>query len=202
MHDRDKKDIILDFDGVIHTYERGWQEGVIYGDVVPGFFEWAQNASVHFILNVFSTRSAVESTRNEMEAWMKQKWHRWLILSDKEVKNRPFPFRFPDRKPPAVLSIDDRAIQFRGDWGAWWLQPEQLKKFAPWTTGAPSSCGVAPADDPAVLRGLLKKIIALNCTGDQVLKLDVITQDEAEIVKAIICEVEPQAFTGMDVGLT
>ncbi len=46
-----------------------------------------------------------------------------------------FSWRFmtTDRKPPAVLTIDDRAVQFRGDWNDAALSVDAIKAFRPWT---------------------------------------------------------------------
>lgn len=34
-----KKSIAIDFDGVIHDYNNGWQNGKIYGKPIEGAFE-------------------------------------------------------------------------------------------------------------------------------------------------------------------
>ena len=109
--------LCLDFDGVIHDYRLGWQGGEIYGDVTPGFWEWAIEAQKFFKLVVYSSRS--KDGADQMRDWLTQK--SWPDVVDIE---------FAHEKPPAFLTIDDRAIQFRGNWAD--LDPARLRKFRPW----------------------------------------------------------------------
>lgn len=124
----------IDFDGVIHSYEKGWQDGEIYGSVVDGFFEWVNIAKDHFRLVIYSSRSKEPDKLLAMQRWIENKNLEWLI-----DKNPPgttdyvgFSFEFASEKPPAFLTIDDRAMTFNGDWydDCWW--PEKLINFKPW----------------------------------------------------------------------
>ena len=134
-----KKIIAIDFDGVIHNYSRGWQGGDIYDPVTVGFFDWAARMRAHggFELAVFSSRSGDAEARRVMRSYMEKSLFLWrdshapalapeLYLED---------FSFPEVKPPAWVSIDDRGIQFNGDWEDAGLQPETLADFKPWTQG-------------------------------------------------------------------
>lgn len=115
--------LCLDFDGVIHSYERGWQGGSIYGTLTPGFAEWAGRAAQHFRLAVYSSRSCTPQGLADMQAWLEEQW-----------PDMPMPeFEFFHTKPPAFLTIDDRAVTFEGNWGDVGLRPDVLLAFEPWT---------------------------------------------------------------------
>lgn len=120
----DRKPILcIDFDGVIHSYERGWQGGVIYGTVTPGFFEWAEEASKLFRLVVYSSRSKDGTTAME----------EWLAAQALAQGREWYPtMEFAHEKPPAFLTIDDRAIRFTGNWCDPDLEPMAMTKFRPW----------------------------------------------------------------------
>lgn len=119
-----KPTIAIDFDGVIHKYSRGWQEGRIYDPVVPGFFEWAAEAQKDFKLVVHSSRSGTEFGADLIRTWLGAQLRGWQgPLIRVEVVGA---------KPPALVSIDDRCICFQGDWYAPELQPSALKTFKPW----------------------------------------------------------------------
>lgn len=126
----DKPILCIDFDGVIHSYERGWQNGEIYGTVTPGFFEWAEKAARLFKLVIYSSRSKTEAGQLAMSVWLVEQRKKWRDSGGKSETNEPVSFEFADEKPPAFLTIDDRAIKFEGRWG--WLDPEQLREFKPW----------------------------------------------------------------------
>jgi hypothetical protein len=120
--------VCIDFDGVIHDYKEGWKDGSIYGNVVDGFFEWAEEAQKDFRLVVYSSRSKVKEDKDEMENWLHNRYLQWK--KDEEAKLQ---LEFSNIKPAAFLTIDDRAIQFKGDWSAQELSIGAMKSFKPYT---------------------------------------------------------------------
>jgi len=135
--------LCLDFDGVVHRYSQGWKGvDVIYDDVVPGFFEWAAKARDHFELVIYSSRSKYSEGLAAMLEWLGTQLTSWKTSNIVSIELPPYlsDFTFAHEKPPAFLIIDDRAIQFRGDWSAWWLEPEKLRAFKAWTSGEQESC--------------------------------------------------------------
>lgn len=121
--------LAIDFDGVIHSYEKGWHGGGIYGHVTEGFWEWAEQAVGCFRLVVFSSRSATDEGRLTMETWLTDEFVKWC---DRVDRVPALNLTFAVHKPPAFLTIDDRCIRFRGDWNAWELTPDAMVHFKPW----------------------------------------------------------------------
>jgi hypothetical protein len=105
----------LDFDGVIHWYRHGWKgTAVIDDDPVPGAKEFIEKAQNYFSIVVYSSRSSSEAGIDAMKDWMEK---------------HGFPkVKFAKDKPKAFITIDDRAIQFKGEW----FDPEELLAFKPW----------------------------------------------------------------------
>jgi len=143
--------ICIDFDGVIHSYEKGWHDGVIYGTVVPGFFEWIERARDHFRLMVYSSRSKTEDGVMSMSLWLHRQRNAWIKAGGQRNPTEPLELEFAHEKPAAFLTIDDRGLQFRGDWSAWWIEPDVLLKFKPWNVdGHESRCDPRPWSDRAL----------------------------------------------------
>jgi len=127
-----KPTICLDFDGVIHSYEKGWQDGSIYGSVVPGFFEWLCKIQPHFHIAILSSRSSDEVSVMRMAGWLEQQFNEWRGAHNPYEPHILNDIEWCTQKPPAWVSIDDRAIQFWGKWTAPELSVETLQKFKPW----------------------------------------------------------------------
>jgi hypothetical protein len=125
-----KPTICLDFDGVIHSYEKGWQNGVIYGSVTDGFFEWAEQAAKLFKLVIYSSRSSTEEGQLAMASWLIDQRRKWRDKGGMHETDAPLGFEFADKKPAAWLTIDDRCVRFEGSWDR--LHPGALRDFKPW----------------------------------------------------------------------
>lgn len=112
--------IAVDFDGVIHTYDKGWHDGTIYGDLMPGAIE-----ALTFLMSRYAV--FVHTTRNpdQVARWIEDRtghgiecttrmrpflpsWWKWGRKHT--FWNRTGVLLVTDRKLPAVAYIDDRAV--------------------------------------------------------------------------------------------
>lgn len=127
-----KPTIVIDFDGVVHSYERGWQGGEIYGTVVPGFFDWVERVRDNFKLVIYSSRSKDDAGVIAMGTWLHEQRNDWIKAGGQRDPVKPLEMEFAHEKPAAWLTIDDRAIHFKGDWSAPELSADAMRAFKPW----------------------------------------------------------------------
>ena len=145
--------LCLDFDGVIHSYTSGWKGPRIIPDPpVPGALQFLQEALLHFDIHILSSRSHQWGGRRAMKKWLIQSFvneaepyddcPEWLrdevaakaFADSWEEDARQFgteivkAIHWPIFKPPAFLTIDDRAMTFNGVF----TDPRELKQFKPW----------------------------------------------------------------------
>ena len=129
--------ICLEFDGVIHSYENGWADGQIYGSVVPGFFEWMEQARYFFKLVIYSSRSKTDDGVIAMSRWLHDQRNEWIAKGGQRNPIDPLAIEFAHEKPAAWVTIDHRAICFQGKWDAPELSIESLLNFSPWISKVP-----------------------------------------------------------------
>lgn len=131
------KTIAIDFDGVIHAYSKGWGDGSIYDEPVPGAFEAIKKLMGDgFAVYVLSTRKP-----RQILKWFQD--HQHLMYHDamagtdypddrvlvygydaekvswrKKFWDKPWVLGVTNRKLPAMAYLDDRAVLFDGNWQA------------------------------------------------------------------------------------
>ena len=129
-----KPTLVLDFDGVLHSYLSGWKgAGVIPDPPVAGAFEFLREAVGHFTVAIFSSRSNQPGGIPAMQAWLAH----WALAELPPDADRSFldAVQWPAEKPLAFVLLDDRAITFTGAWPS----IQTLKAFQPWYKKAPPS---------------------------------------------------------------
>ena len=121
---RGKPILCLDFDGVIHSYASGWKGPDIIPDPpVTGAANFIVAAQEHFTVAIHSSRSCQPGGLDAMKRYVHK-----LILDGDHDGARFDAIQWPTEKPPALVTIDDRAITFDGTWPSL----EALKEFKPW----------------------------------------------------------------------
>jgi hypothetical protein len=143
--------LCLDFDGVIHSYASGWKgANVIPDPPVPGALDFIRAALEHFEVQIFSSRSHQWGGKRAMKRWLREHY-REMFWQRKDIQDAAGNsgswthadidddawdwgahvvqrIGFPWFKPPAMVTLDDRAITFTGKWPAL----SELRAFKPW----------------------------------------------------------------------
>ena len=112
-----RKSIVFDFDGVIHKYSKGWQDGSIYDEPVAGIKEVINELHKTYDIYVVSTRARELSGQLEIERYLDKYGIEYDCVTSIKV--------------PAMVYIDDRAITFDPENIDQLVQ--DIKEFEPWS---------------------------------------------------------------------
>lgn len=106
-----KKTILIDLDGVLNNYEGKFDEGYI-PEIKKGAYLFIKNLSKDYKINIFTSRNLLLASK-------------WVIQNrlDKYIDN------ITNIKEPAYLIIDDRCINFNGDFKK---LKNDIENFRPW----------------------------------------------------------------------
>jgi hypothetical protein len=131
-----RKIVVIDFDGVIHSYTSGWTEDARdiadsphsvrlrkhgRNDTDYTSIDWLTDLVRHKELHIciLSSRSKYMGAIDAMQAWLKQ-----YGMSQETLDK----ISFPSEKPAAFMMIDDRAVRFTGQF----IQAAEIKAFKTW----------------------------------------------------------------------
>ncbi len=137
-----RKIVCLDFDGVIHSYTSGWQGvGVVSDLPMPGAIHWIVWHCPKLDLAIYSSRSKSWRGRRAMKRWLKAALASYFATCEipPDVPTESYDawelaggvmrtISWPWFKPPAFLTIDDRALRFEGSFPTL----AEIEAFRPW----------------------------------------------------------------------
>ncbi|MDX3019889.1 hypothetical protein [Streptomyces acidiscabies] len=99
--------IAVDFDGVIHTYSRGWQDGTIYDPPMPGALDGLRALMEQDAVFIFTTRPAID-----VAMWLENHGFSTRFDFDGTFWNDRGVLLVTNRKLAATAYLDDRAVRF------------------------------------------------------------------------------------------
>ena len=106
-----KKIILIDLDGVLNTYTGNYNENYI-PPISNGAYKFIKEISKNYEVKLFTTRDSTLASK-----WLKENQLDTFIKKTTNIKE------------PSYLIIDDRCINFEGDYNK---LKEKINNFKPW----------------------------------------------------------------------
>jgi FMN phosphatase YigB (HAD superfamily) len=106
-HENDKNNIAIDFDGVIHSFDKGWHDGTCYGEPIPGSLQAIKTLSKQYKIIIFTAKAKPDRplVNGKTGTELVQEWlHKHDILDCVSG--------ITSEKPRAMLYIDDNGYRF------------------------------------------------------------------------------------------
>ncbi|MFH0853419.1 MAG: hypothetical protein V1853_03360, partial [bacterium] len=94
-----RRRLAIDFDGVIHKYSRGFDDGTIYDPPVAGTRQTLTKLREKWWIFIYTVRADTKKGKQAIEQYLKK----YKIPFDEIVSHKPVAFAY----------IDDRAIHFK-----------------------------------------------------------------------------------------
>ena len=103
--------LAIDFDGVVHTFDKGWHDGTCYGDPIDGSLDAIKILSEKYNIIIFSAKVRPDRPLVNGKTG-KELVDEWLI----KYGVRDYVVDITHEKPRAEYYIDDKAIAFTNNW--------------------------------------------------------------------------------------
>ena len=106
--ENDKFNLSIDFDGVIHTYDRGYLDGSCYGEPIEGSLEAVRMLSDKFKIIIFTAKAKPSRPLVNGKTGSELVWE-WL----EKYNIADCVYEVTSEKPRSFLYIDDNGYRFQ-----------------------------------------------------------------------------------------
>lgn len=102
----DAKNLAIDFDGVIHNMDKGFHDGTVYGDPLPGSLEAIKNLSKKYTIIIYTAKAKPSRPLIQGKTGIELVWE-WL----RKYNIDQYVEKVTAEKPRAILYIDDNGYR-------------------------------------------------------------------------------------------
>ena len=112
--EKELNNIAIDFDGVLHNFDKGFHDGTCYGKPIEGSIESVKLLSKKWNIIIFTAKAKPNRPLINGKTGEELVWE-WL----EEHDMAQFVTKVTAEKPRAVQYIDDKSVKFT-DWVRYW----------------------------------------------------------------------------------